>query len=426
MPDHSTLPAKVSASWQAIRQIRQWLHRLWLRLATPLGCLALATWAAVLCALTSETQVWLLVVVLGMLTAGAVLWPMLVLRGVRCRIDFPEQRGREGQPAKVRLLLENRWHWPVWGLFVEGGFTQSDASADEKANTSQADVALAVLPARSRCEVLWSFVPQRRGVYPAHEPSLATGFPFGLFIARRPVSVASPLLIWPRSTPLTGLPWAGSQGHSGESLSDERIGDTGDLLGARPFRRGDSFRRIHWPLTARHNQLITTERQATSRALVELILDNVAPEQTTDDTESRWNQALRVTASIAEHLHREHVHVAFHCGDFALNVRPGGTLPWEVLDALAQAEPQDNSRPAGLPGSGVTYRIVVTTSARSELPTTSSLANVETLTIRIAGKSGAANSGEILLSDSGDLFATFSSQWERAADAAWCGTHQHL
>jgi uncharacterized protein (DUF58 family) len=59
-------------------------------------------------------------------------------------------------------------------------------------------------------------------------------------------------------------------------MSDRTAGETGDLLGTRLFRAGDSLRRVHWVQTARQQQLVVTERQSPAGSVVRVCVDTAA------------------------------------------------------------------------------------------------------------------------------------------------------
>ena len=71
-------------------------------------------------------------------------------------------------------------------------------------------------------------------------------------------------------------------------LARDRPGTWGDVLGVRPYRRGDVLRRIHWPQSARHGQLVVCEVQA-SRPSVQIVLDT--------HPESHWARGRMAHAS---------------------------------------------------------------------------------------------------------------------------------
>ncbi len=170
----------------------------WVLLAALLTALACGVYV-------SET----LLAVAGLLLAVlvlAVLWPLLGVRGLECRVRFEQTRGREGLPTAVEIEIVNRRPWPVWGLSLTKGFVTRD---DENSGTGQGGIALAGVGGWSRTVVPWSFVPPTRGVYPLEPSRIETGFPFGLYRAGKAVEVRNELIVWPAAAKLDTLPRRG-------------------------------------------------------------------------------------------------------------------------------------------------------------------------------------------------------------------------
>lgn len=275
-----------------------WANRWVYWLKHPLVFFVSAAVGALSCGLFMNPQAFVAVAAIVLTAALGVLWPSIALRGLEGRIEFLTTRVREGQPARIRLRIRNRFPWPVWGLSLAGGLRQASPA-----------VALARVAGWSDSEFDWDFIPDQRGIYPQSVPVLETGFPFGLWQARRTVTVSGELIVWPRIFPLDTLPDLTDDQPSEDRLTDRRAGDAGDLLGTRQFREGDSLRRIHWSQSARHQRLIVTERQAgvQSRARVSVDLDTRHHRGQGPDSSLEWT--LRIAASLCESLHANHVEV---------------------------------------------------------------------------------------------------------------------
>jgi len=275
-----------------------WANRFVYWIREPIGFLAIAGVLAVCCAMFLNEFAWMAVAGVAVVLVLGTVWPWVALRGLEARLRWESLRAREGEPARVRLTVRNRCPWPVWGITVRGGFREAGAST-----------ALARVGGLSEVSFMWEFTPNERGVYPTEPPVMETGFPFGLWSARRPVEVEQELLVWPRVVKLDGLPDLTESQPSEEHLTDRRAGDLGDLLGTRLFRQGDSLRRIHWSQSARHQRLIVTERQAGVEARVRLRIDAAAAHHVGSGPDSSLNWTLRIAASICEILNSEHAHV---------------------------------------------------------------------------------------------------------------------
>jgi uncharacterized protein (DUF58 family) len=260
---------------------------------SPLGVLSLAALTALMCGVFLHAHGYVLggsvvaVILLG------VSWPWVSLCGLHGCIAFGRTRGVEGEPVEVCLTLTNRLPWAVHGLAVHGG-------ANAGAEAMQPSVTIAGAPRRRTSRCRWMFTPARRGVYPLASPLVTTGFPFGVWENRRSLSVAAPLLVWPRSFPVGPVPLVSGDQLVEGNVSRNKVGSNGDVLGVRPYRRGDSPRRIHWGQSARHDRLIVCELQANARPVVQLVLDVEQAVHAGQGPDSSREWAIRIVASLVK------------------------------------------------------------------------------------------------------------------------------
>jgi uncharacterized protein (DUF58 family) len=262
----------------------------------PLGLLILAALAALLCGAFLHPQGFVLFGSLTSVIALGVAWPWLSLEGLRGAISFERCRAVEGESVEACLILRNRLPWGAYGLTVSGGLgSQAPTAVSGKPSISIAYT----LPHRTM-RYRWFFTPTRRGVYPLSTPLLKTGFPFGLWENRRSLAVDAPLLVWPRTYPVGPVPMVHGDQQVEGNVSRNKIGSNGDVLGVRPYRRGDSPRRIHWGQSARHDRLIVCELQANARPVVQLILDLDPSAHVGYGPDSSREWAIRVGASLAK------------------------------------------------------------------------------------------------------------------------------
>ncbi len=265
-------------------------------LYNPLGVLILAALTALLCALFLTSQCYVLFGgVLAVIVVG-IGWPWLTLRGVHGSMSFERSRACEGDDVEVYLTLRNRLPWAAWGLALRDGFTQQ-AHANQAA-PPPARIASAPRRCTARCH--WSFVPTCRGVYPLVAPRLATGFPFGLWEVTCSLHVEKPLIVWPRTFPVGPVPLVSRDQQVEGEISRNKIGSNGDVLGVRPYRRGDLPRRIHWSQSARHDRLIVCELQSNARPVIQLVLDTDPRVHGGEGPDGSWEWAIRIVASLAK------------------------------------------------------------------------------------------------------------------------------
>lgn len=303
----------------------------WVR--NPAAVLVLAATGSILCGLFLHPQGFVLALGIAAVLTVGVVWPWVGLRGLTGSLTFEKARVREGDDVAVRLELRNRCPWDAWGLVVQGGLTDP---ADGNVG-GEAGVGLRQLAGWGEAADSVNFVPRRRGAYPLSPPRIASGFPFGLRTASRPLAVPSSLLVWPRTFPVGPIPMtAGGRSYEGAAMRD-RAGHSGDLLGVRPYRRGDPLRRVHWPQTARNGELIVCELQECAVPKVQVVVDTHPEFHAGAGPDGSREWAIRIAASfvedwIAQGANVEAVFAGRVIGPRGASVR---SKQAHVLDALA-------------------------------------------------------------------------------------------
>jgi uncharacterized protein (DUF58 family) len=226
----------------------------WLK--SPVALLVLAILGGAALGATVAVQGWLIcAAAFSMLGVGA-LWPWLGMRGIRAELRMADDRCEEGENATSEIVLMNHWPWPIWGLKLSHGFAEIQETEDEP------DFALAGVPGWSTGVYRWDFVPYVRGVYPRESIKISTSFPFGLYEVSIPVEIKSQLLVRPRSMIIVPDDAPPGRRWSLSTHDEFSTGREGDVLGTRPFQRGDGLRDVHWSLSARYGNWIVRERQS--------------------------------------------------------------------------------------------------------------------------------------------------------------------
>lgn len=296
----------------------------------PLDVLAMAVGIATVCGLVIHPRVFALAAGLTVVGVLGVWWPWLTLRGVRSRVGFDRDRATEGESVSAKVTVANSFPWPAWGLAVCGGY---GASADARLDS---------VAGRHRTTSRWAFSPRVRGEYPLTIPRLATAFPFGLWTSSRIAEVESRLIVWPRTYPVGPVPTTDREIGVEGTVARSRIGATGDVVGVRPYRRGDSPRRVHWAQSAKHDRLVVCELEAATRPVVLLVLDT-DPAVHTPGPDGTREWAVRVVASFAKGWLMAGIPVGAVWGEKVFPPVAGGGQLLRVLDGLARVP--ETSRP---------------------------------------------------------------------------------
>lgn len=162
---------------------------------------------------------------------------------------------------------------------------------------------LAYLPARQDSQVTVAVRCEKRGYYRLGPVGLASSFPLGLAEARKSHNDGlQTLTVYPDIFNIINLPLRGapSQIHRGGYLLPEG-GGAAEFSGLREYRRGDNPRHIHWPSSARLNELIVREYEPLASACIYIALNQSAMDHHGRGKASTFEYAVRIAGSIARY-----------------------------------------------------------------------------------------------------------------------------
>jgi uncharacterized protein (DUF58 family) len=182
-----------------------------------------------------------------------------------------------------------------------------------------------------------------RGEFTLGPLQLASAFPLGIARRRRQLSKGSQqLLVYPATFAIADLPiLPSSRTHreAGETISI--AGGSEEFFGIREYRSGDSIRKVHWPSSARRNQLVVKEMEVRVCAQVTLLIDLYEPAHAGKGAEHSLEYAVKIAASLCRHiLERQHQARLIGHGE-RLHVspcRPGQEHLRELLTMLAKVK----------------------------------------------------------------------------------------
>ena len=233
--------------------------------------------------------------VLLLLLAIGFSWAWLNLRGIDLTVTRDANRGRVGGYLVGRVSITNRTMLPKsWLEVVE--------ASGPSANTSGRGVALVREQVRIwRVETYLA----KRGVYRSGQVRVVSQDPFGLFRLQREFPDPNPYIVFPAVEPLPDLDarFAGLPSDSRTTRHWEQI--TTDVASVRAYAEGDSMRRIHWPYTARMNELMVKEFDMGLSAEAWVLLDMQKDSHfgvDLDDVDNTEELSVTVAASIIDRL----------------------------------------------------------------------------------------------------------------------------
>jgi uncharacterized protein (DUF58 family) len=294
--------------------------------------------------LLGQRAVLVLPIFLLLTIAAGHWWNDRALRDVTYRRRIARKRAFPGETVDVEVMVENRKLLPVpwlrvddeWPLAVPPTDTQA-LGPSPVADTGELTHVFA-LRWYERVRRHYTLQTGQRGVYGLGPTRLRSGDVFGLFQTERAIKEQDFLIVYPRiySLPELGLP---SKEPFGDTRAQRRLfQDPSRTMGARDMQPGDSFRHVHWPATARRQQLQARVYEPTT-TLTAVICLNVA-------TLARpWEgilpelleRAIVVSASLAAHAadHRYSVGLVSN-GAVPRSDRPIRVMPGRSPDQLTR------------------------------------------------------------------------------------------
>ena len=222
-------------------------------------------------------------------------WAWLNLRGIDLRVTRDANRGQVGGYLAGQVSIVNHTRMPKsWLEVAEATGPSADSSGR----------GLALVREQVRSWRISTYLA-KRGVYHSGIVKLVSQDPFGLFRLRRDFIDPHPYIVFPAVEALPDLDarFAGLPSDSRATKHWEQI--TTDVSSIRSYVEGDSMRRIHWPYTARMNELMVKEFDMGLSAEAWVLLDmhhlsHYGIEQ--DDVNNTEELAVTVAASIVGRL----------------------------------------------------------------------------------------------------------------------------
>jgi uncharacterized protein (DUF58 family) len=335
------------------------------------------------------------------------------LADVSIQLRFPDHIfAGESSNISVTLLNHKRF-MPSYSLLVQALADEDDKVRDEdddaagssyEAETAQRTTGRAAPASGSGLNKLAYFVlaPARssarkriehtfpvRGCYPITGFRIATKFPAGFFKKWRRIDATGEILVYPKPQPLDdfyhALPMLAGQ------IQSHARGSGYDLYGIRRYHPSDHMRYIDWKATAKSMAMMVREHMREDEWRLTIVFDtamHVAPAsparspsrwrrrskdqydvkdstgKTTDEFRERFERAVLMAASLANHFILERAEVELITIGEQHNVGSGAGQEhlYKILASLATLQPTElnestdsvTHRPNGSVGSGQT------------------------------------------------------------------------
>lgn len=267
----------------------------------PLVLLALAL-VAYLAALNRDQALpWAIAALLSATLITGISWPHWLVKRLSVTRNGPQRAG-EGDTITFHVEVENHGWLPRFMVELVDRLPFVGAADGTASNGEKMLGVAAYVPGGGKRHFDVPLLCEKRGFYRLGPVGLASSFPLGLAEARQSRNDGvQTLTIYPEVFPIVALPLLGSpsQIHRGGFLLPEGAG-AAEFSGLREYRRGDNPRHVHWPTTARRNELMVKEFEPLASACLYIALDLAADANLGKGRHSTLEYAVRIAASAAK------------------------------------------------------------------------------------------------------------------------------
>src|SRR4030065_2691389 len=206
-------------------------------------------------------------------------WQTRSLVGVNYRRRFHYTRGFSGEKIILEVEAENRKLLPISWLRIQDDWDRAVGPENEEvlapSHIKDRGFLTNIFSLRwyEKARRSYTLFLRKRGVYSIGPARLNTGDIFGIFERTEEIAQKQYLTIFPTLLPFTRLEFP-AENPFGDRQSLRRIfEDPNRPMGVREYRPEDSFRRVHWPATARTGQLQVKVYQPTSGQVMVVCLN---------------------------------------------------------------------------------------------------------------------------------------------------------
>lgn len=314
------------------------------------GALALVAYLAALN--RAQALPWAIAALLAATLIAGIAWPHWLVRRLSVTRKGPA-RAEEGETISFQVEVRNRGWLPRFMVELVDRLPFV-GSGDPAANSREKVLGvLAYVPGNKSSQFELKLLCEKRGHYRLGPVGLASSFPLGLAEARRSGNGGvQTLTVYPDVFPILALPLRGapSQIHRGGYLLPEGAG-AAEFSGIREYRRGDNPRHVHWPTTARLNELMVREFEPLAAACLCIALDLSAGGNIGQGKQATFEYAVRIAASVARYGCTQNIRTRL-LGQGAAPLRiPAGSGQQhyaDILDRLAVVDADGGAEYAAL------------------------------------------------------------------------------
>ncbi len=219
---------------------------------------------------------------------------MVYVRYHRPRVVITRRLGssavHDGETTTVTLRMENRLSRPVRNLRIQ----------DEVEQLGVANFEVGSIASEEKITASYRVTCRPRGVYRVGPARGYANDPLGLAELPAPASMVDRIVVYPAVEKLSGFPLVRGKDPAIDASRPEHSQRGGeDFYTLREYHRGDDLRRVHWPSSAKTDELMIRQLETPWQTRALVLLDvRRAPYESNDAFET----AVSGAASVITHL----------------------------------------------------------------------------------------------------------------------------
>ncbi|HEY5889386.1 MAG TPA: DUF58 domain-containing protein [Acidimicrobiia bacterium] len=237
-----------------------------------------------------EIELFLAAIFVFLLQLGSLLYVRLKKADLSIGRRLGSATVHDGDTNTITLVIENKSRRSATNLTID----------DNINNLGTARFECARLRKNEQTTATYRVTCRPRGVYRVGPTEITNGDPFGLAQTRAGSGPVDRIVVYPSIEDLTDFPIIRGHDPAMQASRPEHARQGGeDFYTLREYQRGDDLRRVHWPSSARTDELMIRQLETPwqSRALV--LLDVRADSYESD---AAFEKAVSGAATIVTHL----------------------------------------------------------------------------------------------------------------------------
>jgi uncharacterized protein (DUF58 family) len=206
--------------------------------------------------------------VLGVVAVVLLIGSAILVGSARLELEV----GRAVHPARVHVGTSSRVDLTIRNL--RPGNTPVLRLRDPVSGTRGADLLVPPLGRGERTVAAYRLPTDRRGLVQIGPLDVVVGDPFGLMNLATVGAPSVALTVYPHVDQIDPLPYTTGHDPLAGARQPNSLGRTGeDFYALRPYVVGDDLRRIHWPSSARHDELLVRQNELPWQGRTTVLLD---------------------------------------------------------------------------------------------------------------------------------------------------------